>query len=331
MSYYYSSSSGDGIMALVIVLISFIVFFVVFGAVWFASYYPIYKLAKNRGIKNPWLAFIPLGSNYILGKIANRDMKVMNIYRVGRDTLPVFMTVLPLIISVLAGFLMIIPVLGWIAYLVICVVVWITMAIFYKLILEEYYDSNTARTLSIVSVLTGGVVFIVTMYIVKNKQPIYTPVVEPGNGPGYGSGFALLLGKGAQSSQFNNYGQSMNQGYGQPNNGYEQQMNNINNGYGQSMNQGYRQPINNGYGQPMNNGYGQPMNNGNPMSNGQNQQRPPYQYQGNPQVNITKRRPVNPQRPMNGNIPRQNYPVNNNVENQPYQNRQGGNNNNGYN
>ena len=320
---YYSSSSGDGIMALVIVLISFIVFFVVFGVAWFAGYYPIYKLAKNRGIKNPWLAFIPLGSNYILGKIANRDMQVLNIYRVGRDTLPVFMTVLPLIVSVLAGVLMIIPVLGWIAYLAICVVVWITMAIFYKLILEEYYDNNTAKTLGIVSVLTGGIVFIVVAYMIKNNPPVYSHTDEDGNRPGYGSGFELLLGKGNKNNQFNTYGQSMNQGYGQPNNGYEQQMNNINNGYEQPMNQGYRQP--------MNNGYGQPMNNGNPMNNGQNQQKPPYQYQGNPQVNITKRRPVNPQRPMNGNIPRQNYSVNNNVENQPYQNRQGGNNNNGYN
>lgn len=314
MSY---SSSGDGIMALVIVLISFIVFFVVFGIIWFASYYPIYKLAKNRGVKNPWLAFVPMGSNYILGKIANRDMKVMNIYRVGRDTLPLFMVLLPLIVSVASSILMVIPILGWIASLGVCVLTWITMVTFYRLVLEEYYDNNTSLILGIFSLLTGGVVFIVTMYIVKNKQPIYTPVVEPGNGPGYGSGFALLLGKGNKNNQFNTYGQSMNQGYGQPNNGYEQQMNNINNGYGQPMNQGYRQPMNNGYGQPMN--------------NGQNQQKPPYQYQGNPQVNITKRRPVNPQRPMNGNIPRQNYSVNNNVENQPYQNRQGGNNNNGYN
>lgn len=314
MSY---SSSGDGIMALVIVLISFIVFFVVFGIIWFASYYPIYKLAKNRGVKNPWLAFVPMGSNYILGKIVNRDMKVMNIYRVGRDTLPLFMVLLPLIVSVASSILMVIPILGWIASLGVCVLTWITMVTFYRLVLEEYYDNNTSLILGIFSLLTGGVVFIVTMYIVKNKQPIYTPVVEPGNGPGYGSGFALLLGKGNKNNQFNTYGQSMNQGYGQPNNGYEQQMNNINNGYGQPMNQGYRQPMNNGYGQPMN--------------NGQNQQKPPYQYQGNPQVNITKRRPVNPQRPMNGNIPRQNYSVNNNVENQPYQNRQGGNNNNGYN
>lgn len=304
---YYSSSSGDGIMALVIVLISFIVFFVVFGAVWFASYYPIYKLAKNRGIKNPWLAFIPLGSNYILGKIANRDMQVLNIYRVGRDTLPVFMTVLPLIVSVASSILMIIPILGWIASLGVCVLTWITMVTFYRLVLEEYYDNSTSLTLGIFSLLTGGVVFIVTMYIVKNKQPIYAPVVEPGNGPGYGSGFALLLGKGAQSSQFNGYGQ---------------QMNNMNNGYGQ-----YQQQMNQGYRQQMNPGYEQPMNQGHP----QQRDHHTYPYQGNPQVNITKRRPVNPQRPMNGNIPRQNYSANNNVENQPYQNRQGGNNNNGYN
>ncbi|MBO5389597.1 MAG: hypothetical protein J6A59_15995 [Lachnospiraceae bacterium] len=316
MSY---SSSGDGIMALVIVLISFIVFFVVFGIIWFASYYPIYKLAKNRGVKNPWLAFVPMGSNYILGKIANRDMKVMNIYRVGRDTLPLFMVLLPLIVSVASSILMVIPILGWIASLGVCVLTWITMVTFYRLVLEEYYDNSTSLTLGIFSLLTGGVVFIVTMYIVKNKQPIYTPVVEPGNGPGYGSGFALLLGKGAQSRQFNGYGQqmnNMNNGYGQ----YQQQMNQ---GYGQQMNQGYGQG---GYThhQQMNSGYGQPMNQGHP----QQRDHHTYPYQGNPEVNITKRRPSNVQRPTNGNMQRQNYTMNNG-EDTAYQNRQRDNN--GYN
>jgi hypothetical protein len=75
----------------------------------------LYKLALNQRIENPWLAWIPIGNLYILGKI----IKTLKI-----DTLeiPSIELVLPIgcvVVAILGG----IPFIGWIvriAYMILC-------------------------------------------------------------------------------------------------------------------------------------------------------------------------------------------------------------------
>lgn len=49
-------------LALFIFVIIGIVLYVIFS-------YSLYKMAVKQGLENPWIAFIPIGQNYILGKL----------------------------------------------------------------------------------------------------------------------------------------------------------------------------------------------------------------------------------------------------------------------
>lgn len=48
---------------------------------WFLYSYGVFKLAKNLGLSRPWLAFIPIASSYIYGKVADTSNGNDKIYR----------------------------------------------------------------------------------------------------------------------------------------------------------------------------------------------------------------------------------------------------------
>lgn len=52
--------------------------FAIVGIVLYFIYaYSLYKMAVKQGLENPWIAFIPIAQNYILGKLI-KDLKVFN-------------------------------------------------------------------------------------------------------------------------------------------------------------------------------------------------------------------------------------------------------------
>lgn len=57
---------------LLFVSLAYVVVFYIFNAI------GLYNIAKNRGMKNPYLAFIPIANSYYLGKISDDIDRTMN-------------------------------------------------------------------------------------------------------------------------------------------------------------------------------------------------------------------------------------------------------------
>lgn len=58
-----------GILLFVIAIIVIVLYFI--------YSYSLYKMAVKQGLENPWLAFIPIAQNYILGKLI-KNLKVFD-------------------------------------------------------------------------------------------------------------------------------------------------------------------------------------------------------------------------------------------------------------
>ena len=64
----FGTIAAVGMLLLVVLLVA-----LAFGAaMYILTSYGMYKLAKRRGIKKPWLAWIPVASNWILGSISDQ-------------------------------------------------------------------------------------------------------------------------------------------------------------------------------------------------------------------------------------------------------------------
>ena len=76
--------------------------------------YGLYTIAKRRGHKDPWMAWVPFASRYLYADLISRDLEI------GRFTLrnfPIFFTFSQVGISILsyvAFFTAMIPIIGWI-------------------------------------------------------------------------------------------------------------------------------------------------------------------------------------------------------------------------
>lgn len=116
------------------------------------------KLASNQKIENPWLAWIPIGNMYILGKLV-KNLKIDAL------EIPSLELVLPL------GFVAVmlfkhIPVIGWlisIAYSVLCLLA------FYKL--YKMYRPEQAVLWVVLSIVLPfmGPIFI---FMMRNDTPV---------------------------------------------------------------------------------------------------------------------------------------------------------------
>lgn len=136
----------------------FFLFFILGIILYVLASIGMYKLAFNQKIENPWLAWIPIGNMYILGKLV-KNVKI--------DTLeiPSLELVLPLgLVAVMI--LSNIPFIGWlisIAYSVLCVLA------FYKL--YKMYRPAQAVLWVVLSIVLPfmGPIFI---FIMRNDSPV---------------------------------------------------------------------------------------------------------------------------------------------------------------
>ena len=52
--------------------------FAIIGIVLYVIYsYSLYKMAVKQGLENPWIAFVPIAQNYIIGRLI-KTLKVFN-------------------------------------------------------------------------------------------------------------------------------------------------------------------------------------------------------------------------------------------------------------
>ena len=112
-------------------------------------------LAKNKGIENAWLAWIPIGNLYILGKI------VKNV-KIGSWEIPQLEVVLP-IASVAVAILSFIPVLGFLIAIAAAV---LSGFVLYKLF--SMYRPEQAVLFTVLSFILG--LFWIFVFIIRNDQ-----------------------------------------------------------------------------------------------------------------------------------------------------------------
>jgi hypothetical protein len=134
------------------------IFFIAGIAMYILAALGLYKLATNRNIENPWLAFVPIANLYILGLLVKK-------VNMGTFEVPSIELVLPagcIAVAILGG----IPLIGWllnIAYLV--------LGLFTLYKLYSMYRPQQAIVWIILSVILPfmGPVFI---FIMRNDTPV---------------------------------------------------------------------------------------------------------------------------------------------------------------
>jgi len=149
MDYYYG--------ALIVSLI-FTVIGVVLGiAAYILTALGLYAIAKNRGMENPWLAWIPIAQFYIIGAIV-KELKFGESF-----TIPKMELVLPLgaLGMAILGW---IPVLGWLLGIAFAVV-----AVYSLYILYQKYVPQQAVLYTILSCIGLFPIFI---FVIRKKDPV---------------------------------------------------------------------------------------------------------------------------------------------------------------
>ncbi len=170
-------AAGLGIGTVVLILG---VMFLLFIAIWIVMCVPFYKMAKNQGISNAWLTFVPYGNFWIQLKLSPREFNLFNWIR-WDDRTKAFWTILIatgvyIVLLFPVAFLAMIPVLGTLIYFVY---IFAYVAIVYGIIWRTNYDilitygmEQNAMLLSILNIFFP-IIMIVCSYMIMNREPDY--------------------------------------------------------------------------------------------------------------------------------------------------------------
>lgn len=118
----------------------------------------LYRLAANRHIENPWLAFIPIANLYILGMLVGK-------LKIDSFEIPSLELVLP-IGCVVTAVIKFIPLIGWLASIAYLILTILTL---YKL--YGMYRPQSAALWTVLSVVLPfmGPIF---LFIMRNDTPV---------------------------------------------------------------------------------------------------------------------------------------------------------------
>lgn len=168
----YASGAGIALAFLAIIYLSLFAFFIaayVFGAL------GLYRMAKNRGIENPWLAWVPIGSTYL-------TIKLVEPFSIGGRVINHFAAIylLTYIASIFSmmffAFLMILSpifilfiILIWLAMIALSVIMYV---VYYR-IFKQYSPDNAVLFL-VLTIVLGAAPFI--LFVLRNKTAV-TPLL----------------------------------------------------------------------------------------------------------------------------------------------------------
>lgn len=156
------SADATGMAGLAILVVVCAVLVIIIGLpLYILGSLGLMKMAQNRGIENPWLAWIPVANAYILGRIL-KDVDVFH-YNIGKLEM-----VLPLGL-VASGILGRIPLIGWLLSIAIFIV---TIFVFIKL-----YKMYAPANYVLYTVLSVIGLFPIFVFIVRNNVPYEVPSV----------------------------------------------------------------------------------------------------------------------------------------------------------
>lgn len=141
---------------------------------------PYYKMAKNAGLPNPWLAFIPLGNLYIILNLSQREFNIFDWIRTYDRTKVFWYVIAGYAIFFGCYFIMMIPFLNIIFsifYYALSIVFSIAVYIFswrmnYDLLMT-YGMEEHAMWASIANCFVP-IVMVVFSFIIMNNEPDYT-------------------------------------------------------------------------------------------------------------------------------------------------------------
>jgi hypothetical protein len=137
----------------------FIIIFLILGIVMYIlASLGLYKLAVNRRLENPWLAWIPIGNLYILGKL------IINL-KIDSFEIPNIELVLP-IGALITGFFGEVPFIGWVLR-----IAYFVLFIFSLYKLYKMYRPQQATLWLILSIVLPfmGPIFV---FIMRDDRPI---------------------------------------------------------------------------------------------------------------------------------------------------------------
>lgn len=223
MGYYYGDHYSDfantddtaAILILLIVSVVMLFAFAIALALYLLKAFGLYRMAKNLGVKNAGLAFVPLVGDYILGKVAETPFDGKKPMRFGMILLllniasfvlggafgfySVVMDIVDEVVAIdatrdgmtgagIAGYMV-----GYLATMAISIV----FAVFYYIalyrIFKMFASDNTVLFL-ILSIFINGAVNVL-LFILRNKPAalstqgrVAPPVGTPGYNPAYGEG-----------------------------------------------------------------------------------------------------------------------------------------------
>lgn len=164
------SSQSDSFMAIMPIIMSvlgiILVVSLVIGLVCYVfNALGLYTMAKNRNLDNPWLAWIPLASNYLMGELINDDVSISTWH------IPYAKLFLPLMGLALTVVMMI---LGFIPYLGAFIGILLSLALsFYyytaQFWLYSIYDKDHRVLYLVLSIIFPflGPIFI---FIIRNRD-----------------------------------------------------------------------------------------------------------------------------------------------------------------
>jgi len=149
MDYYYGALIAGLIFTVIGVILGI--------AAYILTALGLYAIAKNRGMENPWLAWIPIAQFYIIGAIV-KELKFGSSF-----TIPKMELVLPLgaLAMAILGW---IPVLGWLLGIAYAIV-----AVYSLYVLYQKYVPQQAVLYTVLSCIGLFPIFI---FVIRKKNPV---------------------------------------------------------------------------------------------------------------------------------------------------------------
>ncbi|MCK5129416.1 MAG: hypothetical protein KAQ68_06175 [Clostridiales bacterium] len=167
-----------GFVAVMIVVLFFV--FAISLVIYILHSIGLYRLAKNKGMDNAWLAWIPIGNYYILGAVSKQSAYMKNKVPKVEVILPIVgavyvaLSFVPAILNTINSFsgYSYNNLLGMgistllITFLGLCFTAFITFVYYH---IYKTYEPNNAVLYTILSVFSLSFIFI---FVIRNKQPV---------------------------------------------------------------------------------------------------------------------------------------------------------------
>lgn len=184
----YNTAAADstatallGISMVGVVLLIYAAIFIFAIAIGIVLCIPYYKMARNQGMNNAWLAFIPIGNTWILSQLSQREYNIFNWIRFKERKKAFYFWLIftgcQLVIVLGMTFLMSIPYIGLlfgVLYYPVAIVLGIAAQIigwrFNYDLLCTYGEKEHAMAISIISCFIP-IVMIVYSFIIMNREP----------------------------------------------------------------------------------------------------------------------------------------------------------------